>query len=83
MVRVVLRKTASKLKNKKTKTRHTKKIPGARESSRAPFVIVVCFGSGGGRVWTRRGGGSCVLTRQGGGSGGGRVEMVLVMVVVA
>jgi hypothetical protein len=57
-----------------------KKEPGARESSRAPFVVVVCSGSSGGRVWTRRGG-SCVLMRQGGRSGSGHVEMVMVVVV--
>jgi hypothetical protein len=63
-----------KIRKQKQEQKHTKTVPGARDDSRAPFVVIVCSGGGGGGVWTRRGGGSCVLTRQGGGSGG-RVEM--------
>jgi hypothetical protein len=52
----------------KTKTRDiqvdtTLKKTGARESSHAPFVVVVCSGDDG-HVWMRLGAGSCVLTRQ-------------------
>jgi hypothetical protein len=57
--------------NKKRKRKTYKKIPEPRDDSRAPFVaVVVCSGSGGGRVWTRRGGNGHVWTRQGCGSRG-------------
>jgi hypothetical protein len=65
LVRVVVKKTASELKNKKTKTRdiQLEKNRGPRESSHAPFVVVVCSDDDG-HVWMRLGAGSCVLTRQ-------------------